>query len=236
MLRVKVRSLLILLGVLALFSWSPADAEAQLGSRLFRGRCLPRLFHACPQPCPCRPIVACPSPCANPCQQRCENVKCGCCEFALNGNVWRWVSYDCKAGCECHLPTSEGGYRPIGCQTIQNTPAPGNFQLRLEGNVRNNYHRFAFTLPVTNSSWEYFIQTGEVHWSVNVELKNVNENPPMGCNTAGEGQPPPKWSKFFHSSGEASSQHTEGDCVLYHYDCTRNGSPMKVFVTVRRVQ
>ncbi len=119
MLRVNVRSLVVLVGVLSLFCGSPAEAEAQLGSRLFRGRCFPRLFQQCPPQCP----QPCPSSSRGPsmvfgcvpydpcqCPTNCFiDVKCACgdCTYYYDSQAqaWRYRALSCVSNCSCELPT-----------------------------------------------------------------------------------------------------------------------------------
>lgn len=226
MLRVNVRSLVVLVGVLSLFCGSPAEAEAQLGSRLFRGRCLPRLFQQCPpqcpQPCPC------PCPClsrgpsmvfgCDPCPTYlippCTGIDCKTCSFSYNGdNKWEYDYYDCDKSCHCPLPTEINPSVVKGtmdCFQIPSAMSDRAFALELE-DARRDFKKFFFTVPDDaddNEAWEYMIYMRNAKWKVKIH------NAPSGtvdlC-TASVSPLSPKTSRFTrHVATERS--HDVANC------------------------
>lgn len=242
MLRVKVSSLLVLFGVLTLFCWSPAEAEAQLGSRLFRGRCLPRLL----QPCPSRFLSRCPTVC-DPCQTclvpPCTDIDCKTCSFKYNdNNKWEYSSYNCDRNCHCPLPTETNP--PVveitdDCIQIGTEMSDRAFKLELE-NGTGNFKRFYFEVPqnaVDDEIWEYTIKLQYASWIV--KIHNSPTNPSM-C-TAGISSLPKKKSRFTYKGVLTDRLHANYDCHghVYFYNVTNPVGPSTnkyVHVDITRLQ
>lgn len=209
MLRLNSNRWLALLGLLVVFSWAPADAEAQRILRFFRGRQLAESV----RPSECQ---SAPTPVTYVAMERDEN-KCKTCSFIYDNskNAWVYTSYTCVPYCHCPLPTETGIVEftnNVPCTPFV-VPTENSFVIELEM-LDGTMNAFRYMLPATNpnDTRKYIIDVKDARgrrqygWSIEISRGSGEAEP---CAVIPSDPPIEKSSLISTKDGRIPCVHTQ---------------------------